>query len=75
MRLVRGMVALVAATTLAAMHPDVAGLVAINPAIESLGAIREQVQQSLAGGVTRWPAIGDDISDPDATELAYDEVR
>lgn len=62
------------AATLAAKRPEIAGLVAINPAVEALGAIREQVEQSLAGGVTRWPAIGDDIADPDQKELAYDEV-
>lgn len=62
------------AATLAAKHPEIAGLVAINPAIEPIAAIREQVEQSLAGGVTRWPAIGDDIADPDQKELAYDEV-
>ena len=62
------------AATLAAKHPEVAGLVAINPAIEPIAAIREQVEQSLAGGVTRWPAIGDDIADPDQKELAYAEV-
>ena len=62
------------AATLAARHPEIAGLVAINPAIEAVGAIREQVEQSLAAGVSRWPAIGDDIADPDQKELAYDEV-
>jgi carboxylesterase len=62
------------AATLAATHPEIAGLVAINPAIEAIGAMREQVEQSLAAGVTRWPAIGDDIADPDQKELAYDEV-
>ena len=29
---------------------------------------------SLAGGVTRWPAIGNDVADPEQKELAYDEV-
>jgi carboxylesterase len=62
------------AATLAATHPEIAGLVAINPAIETIGAMREQVEQTLAAGVTRWPAIGNDVADPDQKELAYDEV-
>ena len=62
------------ATTLAARHDDVAGLVAINAAIEPIGAIRDQVRDSIAGGVTRWPAIGNDVADPEQKELAYDEV-
>jgi carboxylesterase len=62
------------ATALAAKHPEVAGLVAFNAAIEPIAAMREQVEQSLAAGVTRWPAIGNDVADPDQKELAYDEV-
>jgi carboxylesterase len=62
------------ATTLAARHDDVAGLVAINAAIEPIGPMREQVRESLAAGVVRWPAIGNDVADPGQKELAYDEV-
>ena len=62
------------AATLAGTHPEIAGLVAVNPAIEAIGAMREQVEQTLAAGITRWPAIGNDVADPDQKELAYDEV-
>ena len=62
------------AATLAGTHPEIAGLVAINAAIEPISVMREQVEQTLASGVTRWPAVGGDIADPDQTELAYDQV-
>jgi carboxylesterase len=63
------------AVWLAVHQPGVAGVIAINAAVQPADdTTREYVRQSLAGGVTRWPAVGNDIADPEATELAYDEV-
>jgi carboxylesterase len=61
------------ATWLASRHPEVAGLVAVNPAIEPAGAgLVELLQETLAQGVTTMPAIGNDVADPSQKELAYD---
>lgn len=60
---------------LAARHPEIAGLIAVNPAVEPLDeTAREQIAQSLAAGIIRWPAVGGDIAEPGQQELAYDEV-
>lgn len=58
---------------LAQRHPEVRGLVLINPLVEPpgddmLGAIR----QLLDDGVEIAPGIGSDIAKPGAVELAYD---
>lgn len=58
---------------LAADHPEIAGIVCVNPATrpqpdEMIEAIRGMV----AAGTDTLPAIGSDIADPDVTEIAYD---
>ena len=60
------------ATWLASRHP-VAGLVAINAAIEPAGgAMIDLLRQSLDQGTTVMEAIGNDVADPARKELAYD---
>jgi carboxylesterase len=54
-------------------HPDVAGLVLVNPAAanqadDALAMIKKMVDD----GMIVAPGIGSDIADPDATEIAYD---
>lgn len=62
------------ATWLASRHP-VAGLVAINPAIEPAeSGLIELLQETLASGTTAMPAIGNDVADPEQRELAYDAM-
>jgi carboxylesterase len=60
---------------LALEHQDLAGLVVINPGI---GVIPEEMVGQLRGaldaGVSFIPAVGGDVADPDAAELAYDRV-
>jgi carboxylesterase len=61
------------AVSLCADHPEIAGLVAINPAVEPpADSFIEMLDGALAGGVDRIPAIGSDIADPEAEELSYD---
>lgn len=61
------------AVSLCIDHPEIAGLVAINPAVEPPAAsFIEMLDGALAGGVDRIPAIGSDIADPSAKELSYD---
>ena len=54
-------------------HPDVAGLVCINPAAQPQGEETVAMLIGLAdSGTETMPAIGSDIADPDAHESAYD---
>jgi carboxylesterase len=62
------------ASWLATRHPEIVGLIVINPAIEPLAGAAEQARQTLDAGVERWPAVGGDIADPAAQEMSYDEV-
>lgn len=58
---------------LAERHPEVAGIVLVNPAIEPPAeSFREMLRASIEQGTTIMPAIGNDVADPDQAELAYD---
>jgi carboxylesterase len=60
---------------LATRHPEIAGIVCINPAVRPQPPeVVEMVQAMLAGGEDRAPGIGSDIADPDAVESAYKET-
>jgi carboxylesterase len=53
-------------------HPEVAGLVCINPATKSQPAeVVEMLQGMVDAGTEVMPGIGSDIADPDVTESAY----
>jgi carboxylesterase len=56
-----------------ASHPEVAGLVCINPAAEpQVPEVIEMLQGMIDGGTEVMPGIRGDIADPDATESGYD---
>lgn len=58
---------------LGAAHPEVAGLVCINPATQPQAPeVIEMLQGMVDGGTEVMPGIGSDIADPDVTESAYD---
>jgi carboxylesterase len=57
---------------LAARHPEIPGLICVNPAVEISEEMVDGIRQMLDGGVDRIPAIGGDVADPDARERAYD---
>jgi carboxylesterase len=58
---------------LAAHHPEIAGIVLVNPAVEPPApSFMDIFQGSLDSGLETIPAIGNDVADPDSTELAYD---
>lgn len=58
---------------LASRHPEIAGIVCVNAAAEPAGqAMIDMMQMTLDQGTTVAPAIGNDVADPDVTELAYD---
>jgi carboxylesterase len=58
---------------LAERHPEIAGIVLVNPAIEPpADSFRDMLRGVLESGTKVMPAIGGDIADPAQTELAYD---
>ena len=58
---------------LAARHPEIAGIVVVNPAIDAAAeSFVDAMRGILESGTEVMPAIGGDIADPDQTELAYD---
>ncbi len=61
---------------LAQRHPEIAGIVLINAAIDPAdsAALRAGLQPLLDSGTAVMPAIGNDVADPTVTELAYDGV-
>ena len=61
------------ALRVAADHPEVAGLVLVNPAAQPFAVeLTEMVEGMLAEGQEVMAGIGSDIADPDATESAYE---
>jgi len=54
-------------------HPEIAGLVCINPAtFPQPPEVLEMLQGMIDGGTDVMPGIGSDIADPDAKESAYE---
>jgi len=61
------------ALRLAADHPELAGLVCVNPATQPQAPeVVAMLQGMLDEGTDRMPAIGSDIADPEARESAYE---
>lgn len=58
---------------LGADHPEIAGLVCVNPATRPQGDdMIAAIRSMLDAGTDTLPAIGSDIADPEQTEIAYD---
>ena len=58
---------------LAEGHPEISGLVLINPLVESPGTeLTAAIDEMLQAGAEIAPGIGSDIAMPDAQELSYD---
>jgi carboxylesterase len=58
---------------LGADHPEIAGLVCVNPATQPQAAeIIDMLRGMIAGGMESMDAIGSDIADPDSKESAYE---
>ncbi|MEP7023115.1 MAG: alpha/beta fold hydrolase [Actinomycetota bacterium] len=58
---------------LAAEHPEITGLILVNPVAESddFGPLITAATQLLDAGEEFMPGVGNDVADPDVTELAY----
>jgi carboxylesterase len=57
---------------LASRHPEIPGIVCVNPALDVPAEMVTAVEQMLETGVDRIPAIGNDVADPESREKAYD---
>lgn len=58
---------------LAERHPEIAGVVLVNPFVEPPAAeLRSAVQELLDAGTEVAPSIGSDIAQPGVVELGYD---
>jgi len=63
------------AVWLAVQHPEIAGIVAVNGAFDPPAApFVEMLRDMLEQGHDRMPGVGNDVADPDVTELAYPET-
>jgi carboxylesterase len=56
---------------IATRHPEVAGLVFVNPAVEASPELRDAIHQLAVDGELVMEGIGSDIADPDVVESAY----
>ena len=61
---------------LATRHPEIAGLVLVNPAVGTPGddAMRAPLVELHDAGERLVPGISNDVADPNVTELAYDQT-
>jgi carboxylesterase len=61
---------------LAERHPPIAGIIAINPVVESddFSAFVEAAAALLAAGEDFMPGVAGDIADPNSKELGYDRI-
>ncbi len=60
------------ACRLAARHPEIAGVVAVNPLVEPVDPeLKELVQLLLDAGEVVGAGTGRDLADPNATDIAY----
>ena len=60
---------------LAAHHPEIAGVVLVNPAVEPPAvSFLEMFEGALDAGMDTVAGVGNDVADPDAKELAYELV-
>jgi carboxylesterase len=58
---------------LAARHPEIAGIVVVNPAVEPPAeSFIEMMRQTVAAGIDCIPGIGSDIAMPGISEGAYE---
>lgn len=60
-------------TWLASRHPEISGIVLVNPMVEpAADSFTDMLQGFLDSGSDRMPAIGSDIAKPGPVESAYD---
>ncbi len=56
---------------LATPHPEIAGIVCVNPATQAANEVRDFIQTLVDDGQEVMESIGSDVADPSSPELAY----
>ncbi|MHB1138974.1 MAG: alpha/beta hydrolase [Microthrixaceae bacterium] len=56
---------------LATRHPELSGIVCINPATQAASEVRDVIQAMVDAGEEVMDGIGSDVADPDSPESAY----
>lgn len=59
---------------LATVHPELSGIICVNPAVAPSDDMRALVAAMVEGGETLTDGIGSDIADPDVVESAYTQM-
>lgn len=59
---------------LATRHPDLPGIICVNPAVAPRPDMLELVNAMVAAGETLMDGIGSDVADPDVAESAYPQT-
>lgn len=59
---------------LAAHHPEIAGIICVNPAIAAGEGVEDLVQAMIDGGDEVMAGLGSDVADPESPESAYPET-
>jgi len=59
---------------LATRHPELSGIICVNPAVQVDPGMRDLVASMVDSGADRMDAIGNDVADPEVVELAYDQT-
>lgn len=59
---------------LATRHPELAGIICVNPAVAPQAEMLEAVTAMVAAGETLIDGIGSDVADPDVAESAYPQT-
>ena len=56
---------------LATRHPEIAGIICVNPATQAASEVRDFIQTLVDDGQEVMDSIGSDVADPASPELAY----
>ena len=56
---------------LATRHPEIAGIICVNPATQAAAEVRDFIQTLVDDGQEVMDSIGSDVADPASPELAY----
>ena len=56
---------------LATRHPEIAGIICVNPATQAAAEVRDFIQVLVDDGQEVMDSIGSDVADPSSPELAY----
>lgn len=59
---------------LATRHPEIAGIICVNPAVQAAADVRVFVESLIADGQEVMDGLGSDVADPDSPENAYSQT-